>query len=138
MTDFDPQSADSFFKRLEPALHFKKDETAVGGYRITSAAFKEGERIDDFKWRNSVDWGALTDLEAERDLRDRQHPGRGIGEFKFSHIDGDAQFRVRHSPSYEDPVNPGHCDLDVRDERAAKHLARSCEVVEWPQNPIPS
>lgn len=121
--DFSPQPEHIFYRRLNPTIHVK----AVGDtYRVTSAAFKDGEA--DGHWVNSVDWGEIVSLDEERLLRDHEHPGHGIGSLPFSSIRPVAD--VYHEPL---PTNEAHCNLTLEtSQQKARALAKASQIEELP------
>jgi hypothetical protein len=126
--EFLPQCEDRFYRRLNPDMHLKHAPDAPSGYRISSAAFKQSPRRDG-AYRNSVEWSQLTTLDEARLLRDVEHSGWGLGSVPYYAILDDPAAWVLPDPL---PQNPGHSELGVTSDGAAKRLARSVTVHDWP------
>jgi len=110
-----------------------------GLYRLTSAVFKRGEKIERRVWQSSWDAESiLSELhgdaeKAERDLKfNRPREAWGSGSITTAQIEGVGE--GNGEPFDDGSANPAHCHVVVHEKRAS--LLAACCIVLWePSDP---
>lgn len=120
--EFEPH--DRFLRDLNPDLHFKAVD---GGYRLTSAVFRD-RRVGDGFYACSVDSERLAGASASQARLARGHGDWGVGRISLESVREVGEGDVTHDP---ESGNNAHCTLSVRGARA-RALALACEVTVEP------
>ncbi len=115
---------DHFLRDLNPDLHFK---AVAGGYRLTSAVFRD-KRVGDGFYACSVDSERLADEDAYEARVARGHGDWGVGRVSLADVRDIGEGDVTHDPEHG---NDAHCTLTVRGAKA-RALALACEVTAEP------
>ena len=115
---------DRFLRDLNPDLHFKRVD---GGYRLTSAVFRD-QRVGDGFYACSVDSERLAGDGAVSGREARGHGSWGVGRISLADVREVGAGDVEHDPEGD---NAAHCTLTVRGTRA-RALALACEVTVEP------
>ena len=115
---------DLFLRDLNPDLHFK---AIGGGYRLTSAVFRD-RRVGDGFYACSVDSERLAGDSAHDGRVDRGHGEWRVGRVSLKAVREVGEGDVVHEPEYG---NDAHCTLTVRGARA-RALSLACEVTAEP------
>lgn len=115
---------DRFLRDLNPDLHFK---TVEGGYRLTSAVFRD-RRVGGGMYACSVDSERLAGDGTTGARTKRGHGDWGVGRVSLEAVQTIGEGDVVHDP---EQGNEAHCTLTVRGTRA-RALALACEVTVEP------